>query len=139
MDITPSLTAEKEPLLSKKASVFDGLQNYRRSFSELLKSPIDIWYLYAYELIAYCSATMVVLSMSLYFTEILKFSDIMTGILIAGFGVSGVLVSIGFGHYIDRHGIKKSLFLSNVFGILNFVLLYLFNNSLFYCAYAPSS
>mmetsp|Transcript_11955 Transcript_11955/g.12030 ORF Transcript_11955/g.12030 Transcript_11955/m.12030 type:complete len:406 (+) Transcript_11955:169-1386(+) len=71
---------------------------------------------------------MIVLSMSIYFTEVLDFSDLDAGFLIAGFGVSGVFVSIGLGHYIDRYGIKKSLLLANSFGILNFALLFIFEN-----------
>ncbi|CAG9333265.1 unnamed protein product [Blepharisma stoltei] len=120
---------ESTPLINQKLGTKEAFYTFLRSFRELAQSPRDIWLLYIYELFAYGALCMIVVSLSLYFTKILGFSDIVAGYIIASFGLSGVISSLCLGQFIDRYGIKWSLLLSNLLGFMMFILLFISNNT----------
>lgn len=129
MEKLKELNSEKTPLMTERSEDQNSLRKFIQSFRELLESPRDLFLLYLYELIVYSALTMINLSMSIYLTQVLGFSDMSTGLLIAGFGTSGIIAAICFGYFIDIYGIRKSLLFSNFFGFVTFILLIFIENT----------
>ena len=109
---TPLLNSE----LSKK-------EKFYQSFKELFKSPRDFWLVLCVKIGGFGGFVLIIIAASIYLTEVLGFSDIETGLIYAGLGLTAFTYSILCGTFPDRFGIRKSLFIANFSGLLAFVLL----------------
>lgn len=117
---------ESTPLKPQPKSEF---QRFRQSFSELIKSRIDLFYLFLVAALETLSFFTIMSGLSIYLTEVRNLSDMTTGIIVALYGGSSFIYSILLGSAIDKYGLKFCLILGNISAFVGFVIL-LLNSSI---------
>lgn len=104
------------------------LAKFKKSVKLLLKSPRDLWIMYGVKFLGFSAFSILIISQSLFLTEVLGFSDIEFGIIISMQGVFGGLFTLFLGHFADRYGIRFSLLVGSSLKILCLLVLLFVGN-----------
>ena len=116
---------EKTPLKNENKTK---LLLFIQSFSELFLSSRNLFYLLGIGLIETVGILSIMTGLSIYLSSVKNLSDVLTGLIIASYGLSQFIYSLFLGSLIDKYGLKKSLILGNCSALLGLVLISLIKN-----------
>lgn len=118
--------SEITPLKSSNKSEF---HLFLQSFSELSRSRIDLFYLFAVGAVETLGICTITTGLSIYLSTARELSDLLTGCIIASYGGSAFIYSILFGSLIDKYGLKLCLILGNLSALFGYMII-IFNSSI---------
>lgn len=116
---------EKTPLKNENKTK---LLLFIQSFSELFLSSRNLFYLLGIGFIETVGILSIMTGLSIYLSSVKNLSDVLTGLIIASYGLSQFIYSLFLGSLIDKYGLKKSLILGNCSALLGLVLISLIKN-----------
>lgn len=128
---TNNTKSENTPLVENKpddqVQEESGIDAYKRSYTEIKKSPIDLWNVYIIRLFGYSGCTMILVCLSVYCTEILDLTDFQFGIYSLCLGTASLL-SFFIGNLPNKLGIRNSMLLTSSIGFLCYLALVIISN-----------
>ncbi|OMJ73035.1 hypothetical protein SteCoe_28362 [Stentor coeruleus] len=104
------------------------LEQFNKSFSELLNLPRDFWLLLVSKIANFTAFNLLALSAMIFVIEVHSFTDLEAGIIMVILGLSATIYSMLFGFVPDYYGVRVSLTICNVLGCIGFGLLCIFSN-----------
>ena len=113
-------------------------------FWQLVKShPRDFYFIYLLEFCVEIPFTLVISGSTIYNINVQKFTEIEAGAIFAFIGLAVGLFAILFSNFPARYGVKISIFVGNILGLLTNILLYQFRNryaqvGIMFILYIPS-
>ncbi|OMJ88966.1 hypothetical protein SteCoe_8975 [Stentor coeruleus] len=112
-----------------KTSGKSELHMFLQSFSELSRSRIDLFYLFAVGAVETLGICIITTGLSIYLSTARGLSDLLTGYIIASYGGLAFIYSILFGSLIDKYGLKICLILGNFSALFGYMII-IFNSSI---------
>lgn len=121
---------EEKPLIEETYEPPGSLERYKKSFSDLLKAPRDLWLLFTIKYCLYGSFSTFLSALSIYITEVKNYSDLYLCIAFAAIGIPGLIFFIVFGSFNDRYGIRYTLILGSLTACLPFLVIAMYDDLL---------
>ena len=115
--------AEDKSLLNRENNTESNFQRFRSSFSELSSSPREYWIVVLMIFLSQYAISLFLIPLSIYLSEVLDLSDMVTGLLFVAFGVLALVFSFLLGYFADRFHTRTNLFTCGILMIANFVVL----------------
>jgi predicted MFS family arabinose efflux permease len=121
---------EEKPLIEETYEPPGSFERYKKSFSDLLKAPRDLWLLFTIKFCLYGSFSTFISALSIYITEVKNYSDLYLCIAFASIGIPGLIFFIVFGSFNDRYGIRYTLILGSLTACLPFLVISMYDDLL---------
>ncbi|OMJ79570.1 hypothetical protein SteCoe_20378 [Stentor coeruleus] len=121
---------EEHPLIEETYEPLGSFELYKKSFSDLLKAPRDLWLLFIIKFCLYGSFSTFLAALSIYITEVKDFSDLYLCLAFAAIGGPCLIFFIFFGSFNDRYGIRYTLILGSLTACLPFVVIAIYDDLL---------